>query len=197
MKANSPISSPSMGRSQRELLGRVSNPIALPPAVSPSFTMKLAAEDEETRRHIQIIRKVGEFSNKSLPPVPSAPALPPPAVAHNSSRPMSTYSNSSDHHPSEPERQEIRRHYSQRHGPPPPPPGHFNDNNAPAPPSVPASPEVLALVNATYKTIATILVKLEVYRQALEITDNPKECQVLTSQIKGLMECLKACREAL
>ncbi|KAF9171646.1 hypothetical protein BGX21_006266 [Mortierella sp. AD011] len=212
MKANSPISSPSMGRSQRELLGRVSNPIALPPAVSPSFTMvsqqilgkhlsedldKLAAEDEETRRHIQIIRKVGEFSNKSLPPVPSAPAPPPPAAAHNSSRPMSTYSNSSDHHPSEFERQEIRRHHSQRHGPPPPPPGHFNDNNVPAPPSVPASPEVLALVNATYKTIATILVKLEVYRQALEITDNPKECQVLTSQIKGLMECLKACREAL
>ncbi|KAF9404535.1 hypothetical protein BGZ94_004114, partial [Podila epigama] len=69
------------------------------------------------------------------------------------------------------------------------------DSNAPPPP--PLAPEVLALVSATHKTIATILVKLEAYRQALELSENPKECQLLTVQIKGLMECLKACRETL
>lgn len=71
-------------------------------------------------------------------------------------------------------------------------------NNGPAPPPpAPLSPEVQALVAATHKTMATILVKLEAYRLALEVSESPKECQVLTAQIKGLMECLKACRETL
>ncbi|KAF8958926.1 hypothetical protein BGZ46_001871 [Entomortierella lignicola] len=223
IRAVSPMSSPLMGRSQRELLGRVSNSIILPPAGSPSFATasqqilgkhtsedldKLAAEDEDVRRHIQIIRKGGEYSNKSLPPVPGAPAppappappahpLPPPPVAsYSNSRPISTYSNSSDHHE---ERQDIRRYQTQRHGSLHsllPHSGNDN-NNAPAPPPVPLSPEVQALVAATHKTIATILHKLEAYRLALEISESPKECQILTNQIKGLMECLKACRETL
>ena len=70
-------------------------------------------------------------------------------------------------------------------------------HDAPAPPPVPLAPEVQALVSATHKTIATLLVKLEVYRQALEVSESPKECQVLTAQIKGLMECLSACRATL
>ncbi|KAG0257312.1 hypothetical protein BG011_004026 [Mortierella polycephala] len=216
IKATSPITSPSMGRSQNEFLGRVSGSIVLPPAgpMSPSLRMgsqqilgkhlgedldKLAAEDDEARKHIQIIRKVGEFSNKSLPPVPSVPS------SHLSSRPVSTYSNSSEYHPSESEKNEMRSHrqiHSQRliHANlPPPPPGsnHIQppDSNTPTP--APLSPEVQALVAATHKTIATILVKLEAYRNALEVSENPKECQVLTNQIKGLMECLKACRETL
>ncbi|KAG0211529.1 hypothetical protein BGX28_007753 [Mortierella sp. GBA30] len=230
-KAISPSASPSMGRNQRELLGRVSASIVLPPAqspMSPSLGMasqqilgkhmsedldKLASEDEEARKHLQIIRKVGEFSNKSLPPVPSAgPALP---AAPLGSRPVSTYSSSSEYHPSEGERPEpptrpLRHHHSQRMNQYGPVSQHHQhqqqsagqssdvSNNAPAPPPpAPLSPEVQALVTATHKTIATILVKLEAYRQALEVAESPKECQVLTNQIKGLMECLKACRETL
>ncbi|CAO3565843.1 unnamed protein product [Mortierella alpina] len=219
-KVASPIVSPSMGRNHRELLGRVSASIVLPPAasMSPSLGMtsqqilgkhlsddldKLASEDEEARKHIQIIRKVGEFSNKSLPPVPGSPVPAPP----QGSRPVSTYSSSSEYHPSEGERQETRplRHYhSQRlnqvqihNSPSPAASGPHSENSAPAPPPAPLSAEVQALVAATHKTIATILVKLEAYRQALEVSESPKECQVLTNQIKGLMECLKACRETL
>ncbi|KAF9572833.1 hypothetical protein EC968_009398 [Mortierella alpina] len=218
-KVASPIASPSMGRSHRELLGRVSGSIVLPPAasMSPSLGMtsqqilgkhmsddldKLASEDEEARKHIQIIRKVGEFSNKSLPPVPSSPFPAPP----QGSRPVSTYSSSSEYHPSEGEKQETRplRHYhSQRlnqvHNPASSAASvaPHSENSTPAPPPVPLSAEVQALVAATNKTIATILVKLEAYRQALEVSESPKECQVLTNQIKGLMECLKACRETL
>ncbi|KAF9956735.1 hypothetical protein BGZ72_002528 [Mortierella alpina] len=218
-KVASPMASPSMGRSHRELLGRVSGSIVLPPAasMSPSLGMtsqqilgkhlsddldKLASEDEEARKHIQIIRKVGEFSNKSLPPVPGSPVPAPP----QGSRPASIYSSSSEYHPSEGERHETRplRHYhSQRlghvHNPPSPAvsSGPQSENSAPAPPPAPLSAEVQALVTATHKTIATILVKLEAYRQALEVSESPKECQVLTNQIKGLMECLKACRETL
>ncbi|KAF8939189.1 hypothetical protein BGZ58_010445 [Dissophora ornata] len=207
---SSPISSPSMGRNQREILGRVSSSIILPPTTSPNFGAasqqvlgkhlneeldKLGFEDEEARRHIQIVRKVGEFSNKSLPPVPSGPG------SCGSPRPMSTYSNSSDYHPSEGERHEIkptRNHSISRHGNALGISTHQNaESNAPAPPPAPVSPEVQALLTATNKTIATILIKLEAYRLALEISESPKECQVLTSQIKGLMECLKACRETL
>ncbi|KAF9579509.1 hypothetical protein BGW38_004203 [Lunasporangiospora selenospora] len=225
IKAASPVSSPSTGKGQRDLHGRISNSIVLPPAVSmsPSLGMagqqilgkhmsedldKLTSEDEEFRKHIQIIRKVGEFSNRSLPPVPGPP-LPqppsgPPPLVHGS-RPTSTYSSSSSHHMSENERSD--RHHSLRHGP-----GSTHqqqqtsqqqqsspngDGQAQAPPPAPLSPEVQALVSATHKTIATILVKLEAYRLALEVTENPKECQVLTNQIRGLMECLKACRETL
>ncbi|KAF9981729.1 hypothetical protein BGZ75_006918 [Mortierella antarctica] len=219
-KVVSPVVSPSMGRSHRELLGRVSGSIVLPPAasMSPSLGMtsqqilgkhlsddldKLASEDEEARKHIQIIRKVGEFSNKSLPPVPSSPFPAPP----QGSRPVSTYSSSSEYHPSEGERHEttrpLRHYHSQRlnqvHNPPSTSAssGPHSENSTPAPPPAPLSAEVQALVVATHKTIATILVKLEAYRQALEVSESPKECQVLTNQIKGLMECLKACRETL
>ncbi|KAI8357557.1 hypothetical protein B0O80DRAFT_445211 [Mortierella sp. GBAus27b] len=201
----SPIASPSFGRNQRELLGRVSNPILLPP-VTTSMTSqqvlskhmsedldRLASEDEEARKHINMIRKVGEYTSRTLPPVPMAP--PPP-------RPMSTYSNSSD---SDRHEGKLSRHASShRHGS-----GltsqqgssaqlvEGNPSTPPPPPPPPLSPEVQALVAATHKTIATILVKLEACRSALEVADSPKECQVLTNQIKSLMECLKACREAL
>ncbi|KAF9369571.1 hypothetical protein CPB97_003489 [Podila verticillata] len=210
----SPYSSPSMGRSQRELHGRVSNSIILPPSLGMASQQilgkhlsedfdKLASDDEETRKHMNIIRKVGEFSSKSLPPVPPGsgssaplPAGPPPL----SSRPTSTYSNSSGYHPTEDNR--IFSHPSQRHAAQhqhqSPPHQYYHQNGADAsPPPPPLAPEVLALVSATHKTIATILVKLEAYRQALEVSENPKECQLLTVQIKGLMECLKACRETL
>ncbi|KAG0338091.1 hypothetical protein BG000_004566 [Podila horticola] len=193
----SPYTSPSMGRSQRELHGRVSNSIILPPSLGMASQQilgkhlsedfdKLASDDEETRKHMNIIRKVGEFSSNS--------------------RPASTYSNSSGYHPNEDNR--IYSHPSQRHAAQhqhqhqhqahPHQYYHQNgtDANSPPPPP-PLAPEVLALVSATHKTIATILVKLEAYRQALEVSENPKECQLLTVQIKGLMECLKACRETL
>ncbi|GJJ74832.1 UPF0148 protein [Entomortierella parvispora] len=211
--AASPIASPSRSRNQRDLQGKVSNSIILPPAapMSPSLGMtsqqilgkhasedfdKLASEDEEARRHIQIIRKVGEFSSRSLPPVPVS-------VSAATSRPASTYSNSSEYHPSENERPEkhSRHHHHQRsgyghgHGASSIQPGQSHD--APAPPPAPLAPEVQALVSATHKTIATLLVKLEAYRQALEVSESPKECQVLTAQIKGLMECLSACRATL
>ncbi|KAK3823578.1 MAG: hypothetical protein J3Q66DRAFT_332242 [Benniella sp.] len=180
---SSPISSPSMGRNQREFLGRVSQPIFLPPATTPAQHVlvkhmsedldKLASEDEDTRRHM-IIRKVGEYSSKSLPPVP---------MGSPAARPISTYSSDGD-------RTEIRprSHMNQRRG---------ETNGPPAPPPVPPSPEIQALASVTNKTIATILVKLEACRSALEVADSPKECQVLTNQIKSFMECLKACREAL
>ncbi|KAG0056012.1 hypothetical protein BGZ83_006625 [Gryganskiella cystojenkinii] len=215
--AASPMASPSRGRNQRDIQGRVSSSIILPPAasMSPSFGVtsqqilgkhasedfdKMASEDEEARRHIQIIRKVGEFSSKSLPPVPGAVSL------ANVSRPTSTYSNFSDSHESERPEKHNRHyhHHSQRSGH-----GHhassaLNSNAQPlqaqdasAPPPVPLAPEVQALVSATHKTIATLLVKLEAYRLALEATESPKECQVLTGQIKGLMECLSACRATL
>ncbi|KAG0305718.1 hypothetical protein BGZ98_003699 [Dissophora globulifera] len=204
---SSPISSPSMGRSQREILGRSSSTSTFPTPIWPSHTManqasfsrhlsddldKLASEDEDARRHIQVIRKVNEFTSKSLPPVPMGSAY------HNDSRPMSTYSNSSDHQYSENERHDFRpqRHHSmhrhvQAHR------VQYSESSVATPPSSPVSQEVLSLVAATHKTIATILVKLEAYRLALEISDSPKECQVLTMHIKGLMECLKACRETL
>ncbi|KAG0037059.1 hypothetical protein BGZ82_003232 [Podila clonocystis] len=211
----SPYASPSMGRSQRELHGRVSNSIILPPSLGMASQQilgkhlsedfdKLASDDEETRKHMNIIRKVGEFSSKSLPPPPSGfssvplPPGPPPA----SSRPTSTYSNSSGYHPNEDNRiynLPSQRHAAQHQHQAPPHQQYYHQNgdaNSPPPPP-PLAPEVLALVSATHKTIATILVKLEAYRQALEVSENPKECQLLTVQIKGLMECLKACRETL
>ncbi|KAG0363205.1 hypothetical protein BG005_002354 [Podila minutissima] len=225
----SPYSSPSMGRSQRELHGRVSNSIILPPSLGMASQQilgkhlsedfdKLASDDEETRKHMNIIRKVGEFSSKSLPPPPpSGPgsSVPlPPGLPPASSRPASTYSNSSGYHPNEDSR--IYNHPSQRHAAQhqhqhqhqqhqhqhqaPPHQQYYHQNGTDAnspPPPPPLAPEVLALVSATHKTIATILVKLEAYRQALEVSENPKECQLLTVQIKGLMECLKACRETL
>ncbi|KAG0254908.1 hypothetical protein BGZ95_005909 [Linnemannia exigua] len=225
IRAASPLASPSMGRTQRDLAGRVSGSIILPPAAPMPASLasasqqilgkhisedldKLASEDEEARKHIQIIRKGGEYSNRSLPPVPSG-AHPPAG-----SRPTSTYSTSSEYHPSETERPDVRQIRPPRHntareqhanGP-----NHLqqqqhaslngsgSETSGPAPPPpAPLSPEVQALVAATHKTMATILVKLEAYRLALEVSESPKECQALTAQIKGLMECLKACRETL
>ncbi|KAG0212303.1 hypothetical protein BGX33_003713 [Mortierella sp. NVP41] len=220
IRATSPLASPSFGRSQRDLVGRVSGSIILPPAAPMPSSLgsasqqilgkhlsedldKLVSEDEEARKHIQIIRKGGEFSNRSLPPLPSSGTPPPPPAG---SRPTSTYSNSSEYHPSESELKHIRhprhnltngpshqnlQHHASVNG-------HGPEHNGPAPPPpAPLSPEVQALVAATHKTMATILVKLEAYRLALEVSESPKECQALTAQIKGLMECLKACRETL
>ncbi|KAG9062605.1 hypothetical protein KI688_004907 [Linnemannia hyalina] len=231
IRASSPLASPSFGRSRRDSAGRVSGSIILPPAAPMPSSLasasqqilgkhlsedldKLASEDEEARKHIQIIRKGGEYSSRSLPPVPSGPA--PPA----GSRPTSTYSTSSEYHPSEGERPELKNIRPPRYNNP-----NYHANgashlhqqqqqhasmngtgseqqqqlhNGPAPPPpAPLSPEVQALVAATHKTMATILVKLEAYRLALEVAESPKECQALTAQIKGLMECLKACRETL
>ncbi|KAF9918309.1 hypothetical protein FBU30_000273 [Linnemannia zychae] len=226
IRASSPLASPSMGRTHRDLAGRVSGSIILPPAAPVPSSLasasqqilnkyasedpdKLASEDEEARKHIQMIRKGGEFSNRSLPPVPSS--LPPVA----GSRPTSTYSTSSEQHPSESERPEPKHILPPRNGnnnnnsqyvngsshhnnqPYTTVNGSGSEPNGQAPPAPPLSPEVQALVAATHKTMATILVKLEAYRLALEVSESPKECQALTSQIKGLMECLKACREAL
>ncbi|KAF9121625.1 hypothetical protein BGW39_010377 [Mortierella sp. 14UC] len=225
IRAASPLTSPSMGRTQRDLAGRVSGSIILPPAAPMPASLasasqqilgkhlsedfdKMTSEDEEARKHIQIIRKGGEFSNRSLPPVPSGP-LPPAG-----SRPTSTYSTSSEYHPSESERPDLKLIRPPRYNNPREhhangpshhqQPQHASSNgsgpehNGPAPPPpAPLSPEVQALVAATHKTMATILVKLEAYRLALEVSESPKECQALTAQIKGLMECLKACRETL
>jgi hypothetical protein len=59
------------------------------------------------------------------------------------------------------------------------------------------SPEEEAVVHATHKTISVLLVKLEMYRSAFEVSDNPKESQALANHIRGTMECLKACRQVL
>ncbi|KAG0220028.1 hypothetical protein BGX31_011109 [Mortierella sp. GBA43] len=201
-RITSPLSSP---RPMRELHGRISSPIVLPPPtpMSPSFGMtsqqimskyhsedldKLACDDEEAKRHMQLIGKVGDFATRSLPPVPAMPLTPTSAPP---SRPTSTYSNASD--------KERRFHL----------PSHFHpqlsiqvrtSENAPPTPTSPrvsASPEVHAMIDATYKTMSTLLSKLEACRLALEVTESPKETHALTNQIKGLMECLKACREVL
>ncbi|KAG0012662.1 hypothetical protein BGZ80_011597 [Entomortierella chlamydospora] len=188
-RTTSPLTSPGHGKPSRDLNGRVSGPIVLPPPtpISPSFGMtshqilsryqsdeldKMAADDEEMRRHMQFIGKMNELSSRSLPPVPPVPAT----HSTSTSRPTSTYSNSSD---------------KERHGR-----HHHHQGGAPTSPR-PLSPEVQAMVDATHKTMSTLLGKLEVYRLALEVAENPKESQALTAQIKGLMECLKACREVL
>ncbi|KAF9349071.1 hypothetical protein BGX34_002067 [Mortierella sp. NVP85] len=184
-RATSPLSSPCSSRPLRDLVGRTSGPVVLPLStpMSPSFGMssqqimsKYQSEDldklddEEMKRHMQLIGKVSEFSTRSLPPVPAVPA--------SASRPTSTYSNTSD----------KERHY--RHQPHPARPEN-------APPRASASPEVHAMIDATYKTMSTLLSKLEACRLALEVSESPKETHALTNQIKGLMECLKACREVL
>ncbi|GJJ74084.1 hypothetical protein EMPS_06442 [Entomortierella parvispora] len=208
-RATSPLSSPSQGRATRDLNGRISSSIVLPPAVASSnasFGMtsqqimnrqlssdldRAASEDEETRKHLQLISKVSEFSSRSLPPVPPIPAA--HASANSTSRPTSTYSNSSGNTPLDKER--YHRPLSAHHE------NHHTQGSAagsqPQPPPVPLAPEVQALVDATHRTITTLLTKVEVYRLALEMSDNTKECQVLTNHIKGLMECLRACRGCL
>lgn len=144
------------------------------------------------KRHMQLIGKVGDFSTRSLPPVP---AMPPTPTSVSTSRPTSTYSNTSDK-----ERQYRYYPYLPSHSHP-----HHShqqhqarsENAPPASSRVPTSPEVHALIDATYKTMSTLLSKLEACRLALEVSESPKETQALTNQIKGLMECLKACREVL
>ncbi|KAF8923333.1 hypothetical protein BGZ58_003071, partial [Dissophora ornata] len=195
--AASPLASPVSPRA-RDLNGRISGPIILPPLapMSPSFGMtsqqilnrhqsedidKLASEDEEMRRAMQLIGKVHEFSSRSLPPVP-------PALHHHnslssiSSRPTSTYSNSSD-------KERYSRHLLQSHTTHTPSNNHHHNNNhhhhnhnsenGTPPPSarVPISAEVQAIMDASHKTMLTLLSKLEVYRLALEVSENPKESQ--------------------
>ncbi|CAO3572637.1 unnamed protein product [Mortierella alpina] len=204
-RAMSPLSSPGQSRVSVALQGRISSSIILPPpaSMSPSFgmtsqqilhrgiseDMDLASEDEETKRHLQMIGKVSEFSAKSLPPVPPVPVAP----ASSASRPTSTYSNSSGYNSSDRER-------SQRHHPQTAGASHSSHSEQsgriPAPP-VPPTPEIQAIISATHKTMATLLTKLELYRLALEVSENPKECHALANQIKGIMECLKVCREVL
>lgn len=136
-----------------------------------------------------MIGKVGEFAAKSLPPVPPVPVAP----ASSASRPTSTYSSSSGYNSSDRER--SQRHHTQNGSAP-----HSShpEQNARIPaPSVPLTPEVQAIVTATHKTMATLLTKLELYRLALEVSENRKECHALANQIKGIMECLRVCREVL
>src|SRR5690554_1147041 len=127
-----------------------------------------------------MIGRVNEYTARSLPPVPPVPQ----GYSSSSSRPASAYSSTSE---------KERTHYSYH--------GHSAHHNTPTtahpPAPVPLSPEVQAIVNATHKTISTLIVKLEHYRQALEESECPKECQVLAHQIKGIMECLKSCRDVL
>ncbi|KAF9212564.1 hypothetical protein BGZ59_006588 [Podila verticillata] len=212
-RVTSPISSPSQGRATREAYGRISSSIILPPQVapmSPSFGMtshqilsrhlsedmdKLTSEDEEARRHIQLIGKMNDFSSRSLPPVPPMP------TAATSSRPASTYSNNSSDGNTNGTK-DLHHHRSHRHHQHTPSnatsvSGSFPSPSPAWPSPAPMSPEVQAIVTATHKTIGTLVVKLETYRQALEVTENLKECQSLTAQIKGMMECLKACRDTL
>jgi hypothetical protein len=131
---------------------------------------------------MQLIGRISEFSSRSLPPVPPVPAM------HSSapSRPTSTYSNSS-------EKERYGRHqYCPQY--------HQNDNNGQtttARVAPPPTAEVKMIIDASHKTMSTLLAKLEVCRLALEVAESPKECQALVNQIKGLMECLKACREVL
>ncbi|KAG0277873.1 hypothetical protein BGZ95_005166 [Linnemannia exigua] len=199
--ATSPQFKTSSARTPRDLNGRVSSSIILPPP-----QRRLASEDEEMSTHIQLIGHVGEFSSRSLPPVPPVPAI---HSSHSStpSRPASTYSNSSGYSPSDKERSSSRavnqqqqqqngivsyssHSHQHHHGGPP--------SLAPAPPvPTPLSPEEEAVVQATHKTISVLLVKLEMYRSAFEVSDNPKESQALANHIRGTMECLKACREVL
>ncbi|KAF9949746.1 hypothetical protein BGZ72_008508 [Mortierella alpina] len=205
-RATSPLSSPGQSRASVALQGRISSSIILPPpaSMSPSFGMtsqqilhratsedmdRLASEDEETKKHLQMIGKVSEFSSKSLPPVPAVPVAPASSV----SRPTSTYSSSSGYNSSDRER--SQRHHPQNGSAPQ---SSHPEQNARIPaPSVPLTPEIQAIVSATHKTMATLLTKLELYRLALEVSENPKECHALANQIKGIMECLRVCREVL
>ncbi|KAG0053257.1 hypothetical protein BGZ83_001427 [Gryganskiella cystojenkinii] len=206
----SPLASPNPTRPSRDLSGRISSSIVLPPpqTSNASFGMtsqqiwnrqmsgdmdKLASEDEETRRHLHMISKVNEFSSRSLPPVPPIPAAHAPS---GPSRPTSTYSNSSGYVPLDKERyhRPLLNHKESN--------ASLSGATTTAttgtqPPPVPLALEVEALIEATHRTITTLLTKVEVYRLALEVSDNQKECQLLTNQIKGLMECLRACRECL
>ncbi|KAF9416037.1 hypothetical protein BGZ94_010312 [Podila epigama] len=224
LRGTSPISSPSQGRATREAYGRVSGSVILPPQstpMSPSLGMtsqqilnrsedvdKFMSEDDEPRRHVSLISRVNEFSAKSLPPAPTVPA----PRSTTSSRPGSTYSNSSSghgesHHQQQQHQQQNSRHMSKErshrnqhqhtHSNATSVSGSFPSPSPAWPQPTPVSPEVQAVVEATHKTIGTLVVKVEVYRQALEASVNPKECQALTAQIKGLMECLKACRDTL
>ncbi|KAF9108316.1 hypothetical protein BGX29_001593 [Mortierella sp. GBA35] len=168
-------------RAPRDLNGRVSSSIILPPPQRASRHLssdldKLASEDDEMNGHIQMIEHVGEFSSRSLPPVPPVPPVPAiPSNRSTPSRPASTYSSSSGYSPSDRER------------------------SSSPPPSTPAplSPEEEAVVQATHKTILALLVKLEMYRSAFEVSDDPKESQAFANHIRGTMECLKACRQVL
>lgn len=140
--------------------------------------------------HIQLIGHVSEFSSRSLPPVPPVPAI---HSSHSTpSRPTSTYSNSSaGYSPSEKDRSLSRAQQQQQQY-------HASVLTTPlAPAPTPLSPEEVAVVHATHKTISVLLVKLEMYRSAFEVSDNPKESQALANHIKGTMECLKACRQVL
>ncbi|KAF9129149.1 hypothetical protein BG015_004235, partial [Linnemannia schmuckeri] len=154
---------------------------------------KLVSEDEETNSHIQLIGHINEFSSRSLPPVPPVPAI--HSNHSTTSRPTSTYSNSSGYSPSEKERSSSRAHHQhfshQQHQV-----GHSSMSPAPPAPT-PLSPEEEAVVHAAHKTISVLLVKLEMYRSAFEVSDNPKESQALANHIRGTMECLKACRQVL
>ncbi|KAF9544018.1 hypothetical protein EC957_000287 [Mortierella hygrophila] len=191
-------------RAPRDLNGRVSSSIVLPPPQRASRHLssdldKLASEDEETNSHIQLIGHVNEFSSRSLPPVPPVPAIHSNHSKHStSSRPASTYSNSSGYSPSEKERSSSSRthnqHSSHQHYQ-----HHIGHSSIlPAPPApTPLSPEEEAVIHATHKTISVLLVKLEMYRSAFEVSDNPKESQALANYIRGTMECLKACRQVL
>ncbi|KAG0065370.1 hypothetical protein BGZ89_008380 [Linnemannia elongata] len=202
--ASSPQFKATSSRSPRDLNGRVSSSIVLPPPQRASRHLssdldKLASEDEETNGHIQLIGHVNEFSSRSLPPVPPVPAIPSNHSNHSTpSRPASTYSNSSGYSPSEKERSSSSRthnqHSSHQHS------HHPNGHPSilPGPPvPTPLSPEEEAVVHATHKTISVLLVKLEMYRSAFEVSDNPKESQALANHIRGTMECLKACRQVL
>lgn len=138
---------------------------------------------------------MNEFSSRSLPPVPPVP------TATTSSRPASTYSNNSSDGNTNGTK-DLHHHRSHRHHQHTPSnatsvSGSFPSPSPAWPCPAPVSPEVQAIVTATHKTIGTLVVKLETYRQALEVTENLKECQALTAQIKGMMECLKACRDTL
>ncbi|KAK3834607.1 MAG: hypothetical protein JOS17DRAFT_737182 [Linnemannia elongata] len=193
--ASSPHYKTTSSRAPRDMNGRVSSSIILPPPQRTSRHLssdldKLASEDEETNSHIQLIGHVNEFSSRSLPPVPPVPAI---HSSHSNpstpSRPASTYSNSSGYSPSEKERSSSSRNHQHNIG-------HFSILPAPPAPT-PLSPEEEAVVHATHKTISVLLVKLEMYRSAFEVSDNPKESQALANHIRGTMECLKACRQVL
>ncbi|KAF9927923.1 hypothetical protein FBU30_002761 [Linnemannia zychae] len=186
-------------RVPRDLSGRVSSSIVLPPPQRTSRHLssdldKLASEDEDLNGYIQLVGHANEFTSRSLPPVPPVPAIHSMATP-TPSRPTSTYSNSSGYSPSDKERPSPR---TQRH--PSPQNHHFSKSSiALTTPSIqaPLSPEEEAVVAATLKTISVLLVKLETYRAAFEASDNPKESQVLANHIRGTMECLKACRQVL
>ncbi|KAF9120541.1 hypothetical protein BGW39_011295 [Mortierella sp. 14UC] len=193
--ASSPHYKTTSTRSPRDLNGRVSSSIILPPPQRASRHLssdldRLASEDEEMNGHIQLIGHVGEFSSRSLPPVPPVPAIHSSHSSSTPSRPPSTYSNSSGYSPSDKERSSPSRAVHSHHS------GYPSIAPAPSAPT-PLSPEEEAVVQATHRTISVLLVKLEMYRSAFEVSDNPKESQVLANHIRGTMECLKACRQVL